>query len=159
MNKAPTRMPQAAFEFEGQSEPHAEAARGPARLPALGKTLRAPEDIKQELTMLLQSGNIPEGFDINLAAKDPAFMELVMEFPVEAAVRIYAAESRAMGAGQEAMMQLAQRVRSRSELPQSTRVAAGGAPGRDYRTMSSEDFASLEEQFRELSRNGLKVKL
>ena len=81
----------------------------------------------------------PKGFDMDAAIGDPAFVELLSEFPAEAAVRIYQAEHIAP-------QQVADRLRARQGVPASTRPQQAVRPEPNYKEMSSEDFFKMKER-------------
>lgn len=117
------------------------------------------EILKKEIEDAMRTGAIPKDFDIKAAIADEAFLKLLFEMPVAYAVRVYAAESRAARAKEEAMENIATRIQAQKGLPQPSRANATGVQSRDYANMSSEEFARLERKFKELSRNGVRVKL
>ncbi len=137
-----------------RSEPGIAAA--PA-LPADGRRLDY-EGLRAEINDLLKQGKLPAGFDIGAAVQDRAFLRLLFEFPAYAAVRVYAAEQRAVHAEQAAMQNILSRLQARQGLPRSSRADAA-APNRDYMNMSPDEFARLEREYREKARKGIKVKL
>lgn len=112
-----------------------------------------------ELHRLMQSGRVPEGFDLRSACTDAAFLQLTQELPMEAAMRVYAAERRAAEAETRAKEQLALQMQSRSALPQAVRGAAGAPVEHDYTSMSSADFRALEQQFKRAAQRGIKIRL
>jgi hypothetical protein len=129
----------------------------PAVNPAPGMTNAA--QVKRDLNELMKSSRLPAGFDLVAAAQDPAFVRLTMELPAYAAVRVYAAERRAANAEQQAMQTLLQRLRAREGLPRAARADTAAAASRDYLSMSPEEFARVEREFRDKARRGIKVKL
>ena len=129
----------------------------PAVNPAPGATNAA--QVKRDLNELMKSNRLPAGFDLVAAAQDPAFVRLTMELPAYAAVRVYVAERRAANAEQQAIQTLLQRLRAREGLPRAARADTAAAASRDYLSMSPEEFARVEREFRDKARRGIKVKL
>lgn len=141
----------------------AQPMRQPAPMPRQGN---APQDMAapqgngdfdalvEELTALIQQGRMPEGFDLMTACQDPAFLDLMEQFPAEAAVRVYMAEKKAAEAEENAMSRVNAQVRSRNGLPRSQRGAAMSAPAPDYRNMDSDAFKGLLYNVKKSARNG-----
>jgi hypothetical protein len=115
--------------------------------------------VVQELAAMYQNGQMPEGFDLQQAANDPALMELIQDYGAEAGVRIYAAEQRANKAEQAAMQRVSAQVRSRNALPRSSRGGSTTASAPNYRDMSSEAFRSLLQQMKKTARDGGRTRL
>jgi len=113
----------------------------------------------QELAAMYQNGRMPEGFDLQQAAGDPALMELIQEYGAEAGVRIYAAEQRAKQAEQSAMQRVSAQVRSRNAMPRSSRGGSTTASAPSYRNMSSEAFRELLQQMKKTARDGGRTRL
>lgn len=82
---------------------------------------------------------LPRGFDLDAAVADPAFQELLVEYPAGAAVRIYQAEHMAP-------QQVADRLRARQGVPASTRPTVSVRPEPNYKDMSSDDFFKMKER-------------
>ena len=78
----------------------------------------------------------PKGFDAQTAYQDKAFLDLLQQYPAEAAIRIYAAENRANNAGQD----LSEKLRTRQSIPQSTRPQQSVKPVTDWTQVSTDDF-------------------
>ena len=117
------------------------------------------EALVDELFTLTREGKLPEGFDLEEAAKDPELAKLMREFGVEAGIRIYAAEQRAEEAENNAMEHVSARMRDRSALPKSTRGGSAAPAQSNYKGMSSEAFRSLMQQMKKTSRDGGKTRL
>ncbi len=115
--------------------------------------------IVEELAQLIQRGELPEGVDIETLCADNAFIELAMEYPVDAAVRIYEAEKRAEQAEQAAMERVNAQVRNRSALPKSARGGAMASPKVNYRDMDSETFRKFHTDLRKNARSGIRTTL
>ena len=113
----------------------------------------------QALVEMENSGELPEGFDLEAAVKDRAFAELLQEFEPKAAVRIYAAERRAEDAENSVKTRMSEQARSRSQLPKSQRTDRAVAPAPDYMSMSKEAFSALEKQYRNAAHNGKRVQI
>lgn len=113
----------------------------------------------EELTALISNGEMPEGFDLNAACADPAFIALISQFPAEAAVRIYVAEKRADEAEQNAMQRVNTQMRARGGLPKSQRGGVMSAPQPDYRNMESDAFKDLLFNVKKTARNGGRTRL
>ena len=117
------------------------------------------EALVDEIAQLIQNGKLPEGFDLQTAAKDPALMDLMREYGAAAGVRIYAAEERANEAEESAMERVSERVRQRNALPRSIRGGSANAAATNYGTMSSEAFRELMQQMKKTARDGGKTRL
>lgn len=103
---------------------------------------QSPEDRAHEIVDELMNVQVPEGFDMDAAVNDPAFQELLVDYPAAAAVRIYQAEQRA----NQAPQQVADRLRARQIVPASTRPQQSVLPEPNFSEMSSEDFAKYKER-------------
>ena len=112
-----------------------------------------------EISALIQKGKLPEGFDLESAAKDPKLAELMREYGAEAGIRIYTAEQRAEEAENSAMERVSARVRERSALPKSTRGGGTAPAATNYRGMSSDAFRALMQQMKSTARDGGKTRL
>lgn len=112
-----------------------------------------------EISVLIQKGKLPEGFDLESAAKDPNLAELMREYGAEAGIRIYAAEQRAEEAENSAMERVSARVRERSALPRSTRGGSAAPAATNYRGMSADAFRELIQQMKKTARDGGKTRL
>lgn len=137
----------------------AQAAPAPEAPASGGEEARPFGALVNELTELVRSGALPEGFDLAEACSDAAFLELTEELPLAAAIRVYAAERRAARADEGARERLAAKLRSRSALPQPVRGASGASVERDYAGMSDEEFRALEQQYRSAAQRGIRVRL
>lgn len=84
----------------------------------------------------VQAAPKPEGFDEASAYADPAFLELIQEMPAKAAIRVYMAEQKASHAGQD----VAEKLKARKAIPQSTRPQQPVTPKTDWTQVSTEDF-------------------
>jgi len=113
----------------------------------------------RELALMYQNGEMPEGFDLQQAAGDPALMELIQAYGTEAGVRVYAAEQRAEQSEQSAMQRVSAQVRSRNAMPRSSRGGSTTASAPDYRHMSSESFRELLQQLKKTARDGGRTRL
>ena len=87
----------------------------------------------------LMAVQLPRGFDMDAAVGDPAFIDLLAQYPAAAAVRIYQAEHMAP-------QQVADRLRARQSVPASTRPQQSVRPEPNYRDMSSADFLKMKER-------------
>jgi len=130
------------------------------KLPA-GNAGNDPEfdALVDEISVLIQKGKLPEGFDLESAAKDPELAELMREYGAEAGIRIYAAEQRAEQAENSAMERVSARVRDRSALPKSVRGGGAAPASTNYQGMSSEAFRTLMQQMKKTARDGGKTRL
>ncbi len=115
------------------------------------------EEAAIALAEMEESGELPETFDLSDAVKDPAFAELLQEFEPRAAVRIYAAEQRALDAEETVKTRMSEQVRNRKALPKSQRTDRAVAPAPDYMSMSREAFSTLEQQYKNAAHNGRRV--
>ncbi|HML67464.1 MAG TPA: hypothetical protein PKA81_03640 [Clostridia bacterium] len=117
------------------------------------------EAMVDEVSVLMQEGKLPDGFDMETAAKDPALLQLMYEYGANAGIRIYAAEQRAQDAEDSAMERMSARVRERSQLPKSTRGGSAAPAATNYHGMSSESFRQLMQQMKKTARDGGKTRL
>ncbi|MEA4913963.1 MAG: hypothetical protein VB061_05295 [Christensenella sp.] len=117
------------------------------------------EALVDEISVLVQQGKLPEGFDLESAAKDPELANLMREYGAEAGIRIYAAEQRAEEAENNAMERVSARVRERGALPKSTRGGSAAPAATNYHGMSSEAFRDLMQQMKKTARDGGKTRL
>lgn len=116
-------------------------------------------EFTQALAAMAAEGELPEGFDLEAACSDRAFIELLMELPAEAAVRVYAAEQRAAEAEEKAKNAVARKMQQRSGLPKMSRAGGAIAAQPDYMSMSSEEFRKLEQQLKQAARAGRSVRI
>ena len=112
-----------------------------------------------EISALIQKGKLPEGFDLESAAKDLELADLMREYGAEAGIRIYAAEQRAEEAENRAMERVSARVRERNALPKSTRGGSAAPAATNYRGMSADAFRELMQQMKKTARDGGKTRL
>ena len=84
----------------------------------------------------------PDGFDEAQAYADPAFLDLLQEMPAKAAIRVYMAEQKASHAGQD----IAEKLKARSAIPQSTRPQQPVTPKTDWTQVSTEDFLKEKQR-------------
>ena len=117
------------------------------------------EALVDEVSTLMQQGKLPEGFDLEEAANDPALVKLMREYGAGAGIRIYAAEKRAEDAENSAMERMSARVRERGALPKSTRGGSAAPSATNYHGMSSESFRQLMQQMKKTARDGGKTRL
>ena len=117
------------------------------------------EALVDEVSALMQQGKLPEGFDLEDAANDPALVILMREYGAGAGIRIYAAEKRAEDAENSAMERMSARVRERGALPKSTRGGSAAPSATNYHGMSSESFRQLMQQMKKTARDGGKTRL
>ena len=117
------------------------------------------EALVDEVSALMQQGKLPEGFDLEDAANDPALVKLMREYGAGAGIRIYAAEKRAGDAENSAMERMSARVRERGALPKSTRGGSAAPSATNYHGMSSESFRQLMQQMKKTARDGGKTRL
>lgn len=117
------------------------------------------EALVDEIAALMSEGKLPEGFDLQEAAKDPALIEQMREYGAAAGIRIYAAEQRAEEAEQSAMERVSERVRQRSALPRSMRGGSANAAATNYNAMSRDAFRELMQQMKKTARDGGKTRL
>lgn len=105
-------------------------------------------DHAQEILEELATMDLPEGFDLAAAGADIEFAKLLLQYPTDAAVRIYAAEQRAQSAASEAEkapQQLADKLRARAEVPQSSRSSLVPGPP-NYRAMTTQEFKKYQKE-------------
>ena len=117
------------------------------------------EALVDEITALISDGKMPEGFDMEQAAQDPALVALMREYGAAAGIRIYDAEQRGEEAENSAMERMSARMRERSALPKSTRGGSAAPAATNYRGMSSESFRELMQQMKKTARDGGKTRL
>ena len=116
-------------------------------------------EFTQALAAMEAEGGLPEGFDLRKACGDREFAELLLEYPMEAAVRIYAAEQRAVAAEENARAAAARKMQQRAGLPRMSRAGGAVSAQPDYMSMSSEEFRKLEQQLKQASRAGRAVRI
>lgn len=105
-------------------------------------------DAAMQIVEELASMRMPEGFDIETAAKDPVFAELLLEHAPASAVKIYQLQLQATSATQEAAnapQALADKLRSRAEIPQSSRSSSAAAPP-NFKNMTTEEFRQYQRE-------------
>lgn len=117
------------------------------------------EEIAKSIVALSKEGKLPEGFDLEAACRDRAFVDLIIDYSAEAAVRIYDAEKRLAEAESGAKQRVENDVRARNALPKSARANISANPTPDYKRMSAEEFRRLEQQYKRAARNGKNVNL
>ncbi len=134
---------------------------GATAAPAQGMAQNDPEfeALVNEISTLISEGKLPEGFDLQAAAKDPDLLSLMREYGAAAGIRIYAAEQRAEEAENSAMERVSNRMRERSALPKSTRGGSAAPAATNYRNMSSDAFRELMQQMKKTARDGGKTRL
>lgn len=113
----------------------------------------------EALIAMQQDGELPERFDLEAACADPAFAKLLQEFEPKAAVRIYAAESAAAHAYEQAMAAMTERLHARNALPKTTKPNRAVSPTPDYMSLSPAEFRALETELRTAARNGKRITL
>lgn len=96
----------------------------------------------QRIVADVQAAEKPEGFDEAEAYQDEAFLDLLREMPANAAIRVYMAEKKANSAGQD----IAEKLRSRQAIPQSTRPQQTVTPKQDWLSASREDFLAEKQR-------------
>lgn len=124
--------------------------------PAKTKTPEVKEEAAEDTTAwankvvseIMEMDNQPEGFELRDAIKDAAFLELLQQYPPQAAVRVYQAERRAAQAPQD----VAEKLRARKSLPQSERAQKAVSPTVDYGTMSDSDFLEMKAKIAKSNR-------
>lgn len=84
----------------------------------------------------------PDGFDEEAAYHDPAFAQLLSEFPVKAAIRIWMSERAARTAGED----LAEKLKARKGIPQMTRANQSVTPKVDWMSVDYETFRKEKER-------------
>jgi hypothetical protein len=84
----------------------------------------------------VQAAEKPEGFDESAAYQDEAFLDLLREMPAKAAIRVYMAEKKASQAGQD----IAEKLKARQAIPQSSRPQQAVTPKTDWMNASKEEF-------------------
>ena len=111
-----------------------ETQKSPAE-PASDDYTEQAQQIAAELTTM----ELPEGFDLEAAGKDNAFVQLLAQYPPAAAVRIYNAERGAKTAKTTAAQDLAEKLQARQGLPQPLAREQPVNPLPNYNAMSDED--------------------
>ncbi|HWS31047.1 MAG TPA: hypothetical protein VN512_13155 [Clostridia bacterium] len=102
----------------------------------------ADEDYTEQANKIaaeLTTMELPEGFDLEAAGKDPTFVQLLTQYPPAAAVRIYNAEQGAKTAKTAAAQDLAEKLQARQQLPQPLTREQPVNPLPNYNAMSDED--------------------
>lgn len=100
----------------------------------------------QSIVEELLSMKLPDGFDLEAARNDPEFIELLAENSPKTAVRLYHAEQRAAAAteqAEKAPQVVADQLRARSAVPQSTKATAASGPP-DFRRMTPQEFKKYQ---------------
>ena len=95
----------------------------------------------------LMSIDIPEGFDLKAAIDDIAFTELLHEHPAASAIKIYQLQQQASSASQAAAnapQALADKLRARAEVPQSSRSSAAVGPP-NFHGMTREQYKQYQK--------------
>lgn len=92
----------------------------------------------------LNAAKKPDGFDEETAYADDAFIELLTKYPVEAAIRIYHAETREAHAKQD----IAEKLMARQRLPQMTKPGQTATPTTDWTKVDSKTFMAEKERRR-----------
>lgn len=162
LNKKPNAQPP---EGPQGGAPYQPFPAQPQRRPQAAQMQAAPagmldfDEVLAEFEDLLASGKLPEGLDLQEICTDDAFAKLIVEYPADAAVRIYVAERRAEEAENSAMQRVNQQVRTRNSLPRSARGGAMSAPAPNYRDMDDESFRKLLGDLKKTARNGGKTRL
>lgn len=128
---------------------HQPQPQGPAQEQAFDAEARADE-IRAEIAAM----ELPEGFDFSEAVKDEAFAQMLIDYPTAAAVRIYHAEKRA----KEAPAAVAEQLRARAAIPQSMKPQQPVTPKIDFHSMSTEEFAKVEERVKAELAKGNRIK-
>lgn len=142
-----------------------QAISAPAAAPAPAMASEAPAGddtllpLVNELFALMQSGEAPEGFDLESACQDDQFVTLADEFGVAAAAHIWAAEKRAEEAEQSAMARVNQQVQTRKGLPRSMSGGGFASPKPDYANMDEATFRKLSQELKRSARDGKRVQL
>ena len=138
------------------------SAPAPMAAPAAGAA-PAEDDtllpLVNELYALMQSGEAPEGFDLESACQDEQFAMLCDEFGVAAAARIWAAEKRAEEAEKNAMARVNQQVQTRKGLPRPLSGGGFASPKPDYANMDEATFRKLSQELKRSARDGKRVQL
>lgn len=120
-------------------------AEAPADAPEQAEP-EAAQTVQGIVNDLMSIKTLPAGFDMDGAVADQSFQELLLEMPANAAVRVYAAERKA----QSAPAAVADRLRARQEIPQTTRPTQAVNAAPDYRSMSDADFLAEKERAKRL---------
>lgn len=105
------------------------------------------EDEAKEIMEELMSIDMPEDFDLDAAINDIAFTELLHQHPAASAIKIYQLQQQASSASQAAAsapQELADKLRSRAEVPQSSRSSATVGPP-DYHKMTRDEFRKYQK--------------
>lgn len=117
------------------------------------------DSLVEELALLVSENGLPQGFDLEAAAKDPELIELMQHYGAAAGIRVYAAEQRAAEAEHTAMERLSAQMRMRSAMPKSARGGSAVSSATDYRKMDGETFRALVQQMKRTARDGGKTRL
>lgn len=116
------------------------------KTPEASTEAQAPDTAAQAAEILegLLSAPKPDGFDLDAAMQDPAFVQLATEMSPTAAMRVYAAEQRAKQAPQS----VAERLQARQQIPQSLRPQQAATPVTDWGRASEDQFYAEKERRR-----------
>ena len=111
--------------------------------------------IRGEVAALRQRGRMPEGFNFDESVKDPSFVQLLLEMPVSAAVRVYRAEAKMKAAP----LDVAEKLRARQQIPQSERPQQPVTPAVDYNTLTDDRMLELRQKRKEMRLQGINLKV
>jgi len=100
------------------------------------KEAASEQDEINRIVAEVQAAEKPEGFNEQEAYADEAFLDLLREMPAKAAIRVWMAEQKANSAGQD----IAEKLKARQAIPQSSRPQQTVTPRKDWLNASREDF-------------------
>lgn len=94
----------------------------------------------------LHNMTFPDGFDMDAAKGDPEFANILADFGPRAGVEIYHARQLAAAAAEQAEKApqvVADQLKARSAIPQSSKTAAVAGP-QDFRNMTPQEFRKYQ---------------
>lgn len=106
--------------------------------------------IAEELTTM----ELPEGFNLEAAKNDQAFLQLLWDMPAAAAVRVYHAEQSAKNAQARAAQDISEKLQARQQIPQPLTKEQPVTPEINYSALSDEEVLAARRQRQEARRRG-----
>lgn len=105
------------------------------------------EQVIDDIIDKLRTAEKPQGFDEQSAYADEEFQQMLLEMPVDKAIRLYHAEHTATA---QAKQDIAEKMRARQSIPQTIVPQQPAAPVADWRNVSTDDFFKEKERRRKL---------
>ena len=107
------------------------------------KEATSHEDTVKEIISKLDAATKPHGFDEATAYADEEFQEMLLEMPVDKAIRLYHAEHFA---ADRAKQDLAEKMRARQAIPQTINPQQPASPVTDWSKVDSDAFFAEKER-------------